>query len=353
MQNIFSTDTVTLINAVESFKTPATYLVDTFFPNKLPVAKSSWVAVEYRKGKRLLAPYIVKGSRGVSVAREKADAKFYSAPMTGAKRVLSISDLEMRMFGEEPIFSKLGPQERAAQLQAKDLVDLQNMIFNRRNKMAAEILTTGKVEVKGYADDGKTFIADEINFDFANIITPSPLWNATNAKILDDLTDAVNKIAEESGELPDIMVCGANVEKYLLSNKQLQDMLLISNRSNLTIASLQPKYIAPQARYLGYINSLGLDVYSYLETYYDDLTDSTQPSIPANSVIISKAKKGRQIYGAITLVDKNVGVQTYSAEIVPKYSYSEEGNQISLTAYSRCILTPEEVTSWAHIKTCG
>lgn len=353
MQNIFSTDTVTLINAVESFKTPSTYLVDTFFPNKVPVSPSSWVAVEYRKGKRLLAPYIVKGSRGVSIAREKADAKFYSAPMTGAKRVLSISDLEMRMFGEEPIFSKLGPQERAAQLQAKDLVDLQNMIFNRRNKMAAEILTTGKVEVKGFADDGKTFTADEINFDFNNIITPSTLWNANNAKILDDLTDAVNKIAEESGELPDIMVCGANVEKYLLSNKQLQDMFLISNRSNLTIASLQPKYIAPQARYLGYINSLGLEVYSYLETYYDDLTDSTQPFIPANSVIIGKAKKGRQIYGAITLVDKNIGVQTYSAEIVPKYSYSEEGNQISLSAYSRCILTPEEVTSWAHIETCG
>ena len=353
MENIYNLPTVTLLESVALFKTPASYLVDTFFSNKLPTANSSWVSVEYKKGKRSLAPYIVKGAKAMTVDREGSYSNLYNAPMIGAKRIITSADLEMRMFGEEPIFSKLGPQERAAQLQAKDLVDLQNMIFNRRNKMAAEILTTGKVEVKGFADDGKTFIADEINFDFTNIITPSTLWNANNAKILDDLTDAVNKIAEESGELPDIMVCGANVEKYLLSNKQLQDMLLISNRSNLTIASLQPKYIAPQARYLGYINSLGLEVYSYLETYYDDETDSTQPFIPANSVIIGKAKKGRQIYGAITLVDKNVGVQTYSAEIVPKYTYSEEGNQISLSAYSRCILTPEETTSWAHIKTCG
>lgn len=353
MQNIFTTDTVTLINAIESFKKPAAYLVDTFFPNTMPVAKSSWVAVEYRKGKRLLAPYIVKGSRGVSIAREQANAKFYSAPMTGARRILSISDLEIRNFGEEPIFSKLTPQERAAQIQARDLVDLQNMIFNTRNKMAAEILTTGKVEIKGYADDGKTFIADTIDFDFDNIITPQVLWNTSSAKILDDLTDAVNKIAEDSGELPDIMVCGANVEKYLLANKQLQDMLLISNRSNLTIASLQPKYISPQARYLGYINSLGLEVYSYLEKYDDDELQETVPFIPANSVIIGKAKKGRQIFGAISLVDKNVGVQTYSTPIVPQYIYSEEGNQISVAAYSRCILTPDEVTSWVHIKTCG
>lgn len=352
MTNIFTQDTVTLLKAVSAFQTPSTYLVDTFFTNKMPVAPTSHVAVEYRKGKRILAPYIVKGSRGVAVSREVANANFYVAPMTGAKRILTVEELEMRQFGEQPVFSTLSPQERAAQVQAQDLLDLQNMILNRRNKMAADILLSGVVEVKGFADDGKTIKADEINFDFQNIITPSKYWSDPTADILSDLRDAVDKIAEDSGELPDIMVCGANVEKYLLANEELRNMLMISNRSNLTIASLNPHYTAPQTRYLGYINSLGLEVYSYLEKYFDDELNQTVSFIPANSVIIAKAKKGKQIFGAVSLVVGS-GLQTYAAELVPKYLNDEINNQLSLAMYSRCILAPDEVSSWVHIKTCG
>ena len=352
--NIYeNTEMITLLQAVESFKEPSTYLVDTFFPNKLPVAKTAKVAIEFRKGKRILAPYIVKGSRGVPTSRATADANFYTAPMTGARRILTVDDVELRTFGEEPIYSQLTPQDRAAQIQARDLIDLQNMIYNRRNKMAADILTTGIVEVKGYADDGRTIKQDTIDFDFTNIKTPGTLWNNSSSKILDDLTEYVNLIAEESGELPDIMVCGANVEKYLMGNKQLMDMLLISNRSNLTIASLNPQYTAPQSRYLGYINSLGLEVYSYLETYYDDEDDTVKPFIPANSVILGKAKKGKQIFGAVSLVDRVAGMQTYAMELVPKYLNDDINNIMSLSMYSRCILAPDEVGSWVHIKTCG
>ncbi len=352
MANLNFTDTVTLIKAVSNFKTPATYLVDTFFTNKMPVAVTSHVAVEYRSGKRILAPYIVKGSRGVAVSREVANANFYVAPMTGGRRILTVEELEMRQFGEQPVFSNLTPQERAAQVQAQDLVDLQNMILNRRNKMAADILLVGKVEISGFADDGRTIKQDEIDFGFENIITPTVLWNNASADILGDLRDAVDKIAEESGELPDIMVCGKNVEKYLLQNTEIKDMLMISERSNLTIASLNPQYIAPQTRYLGYINSLGLEVYSYLETYFDDELNQTVPFIPANSVIIAKAKKGKQIFGAVSLVEGG-GLQTYAAEFVPKYLNDEINNQLSLAMYSRCILAPDEISSWVHIKTCG
>jgi len=353
MQNIFTADLVTLIQAIEQIKAPSTYLVDTFFPNKMPVSLTTKVAVEFMKGKRKLAPYIVKGSGGITVGREIANANYYSAPMIGAKRIITVEDLEQRQFGEQPVFSQVTPAERAAELQARDLVYLQNLIYNRMNKMAADILTAGQVEIKGYADDGSTVREETIDFQFTGNKTPATLWNNNASKILEDLTAYCDEIAEESGELPDIMVCGANVEKYLLANKQLCDMLMISNRSNLTVASLNPHYTAPQARYLGYINSLGLEVYSYLEKYFDDETNQAVPFIPANSVILAKAKKGKQLFGAVTLADKNAGFQTYSTELVPRYLISEENNQTSLSMFSRCLLVPDEVSSWIHIKTCG
>lgn len=354
MANIFTEDMITLIQAVQQIKPKATYLVDTFFPNKLPVSKTSRVAVEFMKGKRLLAPYIVKGSSGPAIARESAQANFYSAPMIGVKRILTVEELEHRQFGEEPIFSQLTPQERAAQMQARDLVFLQNLIYNRFNKMAADILTTGKVEINGFADDGILQRIDTIDYQFTGERTPTTLWSSASAKILDDLRTYVDEIAEDSGELPDIMVCGANVEKYLLQNKDIRDLLIIgSNRSNLTIASLNPKYVAPQSRYLGYINSLGLEVYSYLEKYYDEETGQSESFIPPNSVILAKAKKGKQLYGAVTLTDKNSGFVTYATDLVPRYLVSEENNQTSLSMFSRCLLVPDEVSSWIHIKTCG
>ena len=347
------TDTYTLLTAMESFKDPAVYLVDTFFPQKVPVVNTSKVAVEYRKGQRQLAPYIVRGARGAEMARTTISTKEYTAPMAGARRVLSTADLETRVFGEQPVYTTMSPQERAARLQAEDLKDLSGMIVNRRNKFASEILLTGKVEISGYADDGVLAVTDTIDYSFNGIKTPTKNWSDKSAKIYDDLLDTVNEIAEESGELPDIMVCGANVEKYLLANDTTKEFLMVSNRANLTIASLMPKYISPQARYLGTIHSLGLEMYSYLETYWDAESQKSKRYIPEDSVIIGKAGSGRQIFGAVTLVDQNLGVQTYASEIVPKYTVDELSQTISLSVYSRCILTPSEIGSWKHIKTCG
>ena len=354
MENIFTyPETVTLIDAVNQFKPPATYLVDNFFSQKLPVAKTSWVGLEYKKGKRILAPYIVRGSKGVLINRDRADAKFYSAPMTGGRRVITIKEAEMRRFGEEPLYSQLTPQDRAAQMVAEDLRELTDIIYNRRNKMAADILLGEKLKISGYADDGEVILEDEIDFGFTNVKTPATLWNASASKIYEDLLEYCDQIAEDTGTLPKMLVCGKNVEEYLMKNAQIKNWLLVSNNKNLTIASLQPKYISPQTRYLGTIPALGLEIYSYLETYFDTDSKTVKPFIPANTAILISPSMGKQIFGAISLVDKNVGWQTYAAEIVPKYSINENDNITALSVYSRCILAPNDIDSWITIKTCG
>ena len=345
MTNIFGiNDTVALLQAMELTKDPATYLVDTFFPQKMPTSFSDTVAVEYRKGKRTLAPYIVKGSKGVNIARESAQAKFYKAPLMGPRRILSLDDIESRMFGETPIYSTVKPEERAAKLQAQDLVDLRKMIANRKNKMAADILQTGETVVKGYADDGKTFVQDIIKFDWEGNLTPATSWDDPTADIYTDIQAAVEKIAEDTGEFPTLMLCGKNVERYLLKNQEIFNWLMIPNRQNLAMMNFAPRYDSISSRYIGNISALGLEVRSYIETYTDD-DGQVKPFIDDDTVIIANPGKGKQLSGRISLID-DVGVKSYVAEYVPFYATDKNAQQMSLTLFSRSLLVPDVIDDW-------
>ena len=343
-------DTYSLVQAVELIKKPASFLVDTFFPQKLPTAPTSFVAVEYRKGKKTLAPYIVKGAKGVNIARDGSNVRYYAAPMVAPRRVISMQDIELRQFGEAPIYSQMTPAERAAAMQARDFNELLAMIQNRKNKMAADILQTGKTTIKGYADDGQTVEIDEINFNFGGLLPVSNSWSNAAADIYGNIYAAVEKIGEDTGELPTVMLCGKNVERALLKNNEIKDWLMIPNRENLAMMSLTPNFQSPNVRYIGNLQSLGLEVYSYLETFTDD-DGTVKPFLDPNTVIIATPGKGKQLSGAITLLNgATKQFETVIAEYVPHYSVNEESMQTSLTIFSRFLLVPDVIDSWATLK---
>ena len=350
MTDIYKIPTITMVEAINLFKTPATYLIDTFFSKKLPTANSEFISLEYKKGKRSLAPYIVEGAKAVNIARGESDSKLYAAPMLGVRRIISAKDINRRMFGEQPIFSNMSAQDRANQIIADDLSELQRLITNKKNYMAAELLQTGKIEVDGYADDGQTVRIDTIDFKFNGVSTVANSWATNTTDIYKDIYNAVNKIAEEVGELPDIMVVGKNVEQYILNNRTVEKWLMMPNAQYANFANFAPKYIAPQTRYIGRINALGLEVYSYLETYFDEKTGTVKPFIDENNAIIGIGGRGKQITGAITLLEGG-NWNTYAAEYVPHYTYDDKNNQSSLALYSRFVPVPEVVESWQTLHT--
>lgn len=147
------TNTRTLLGVVEQNYPPSTTLVDTFFPNE-NVFMTNVVDIEYRKGVRTLAPYIIPGASGVNVARNGSTIKTYTPPMTAPKRVITPEHLNMRGFGET-VYSPKSPAQRAAELMARDLMELTEMNMRSQEYMAAQLLTTGQCICEGYADDGK------------------------------------------------------------------------------------------------------------------------------------------------------------------------------------------------------
>ncbi|MBR1645176.1 MAG: major capsid protein [Selenomonadaceae bacterium] len=349
------TESFDLLGVVERIKPPSSYLLDMFFPNSITSPMTNgFVAVEYRKENRLLAPFISKGVRnGVDVNRGGSKIRFYRAPLIAPRRTIGLGDIELRQFGEMPLaFSNVSVAERAARMQAEDLTDLLRMIQNTKAKMAADLLQTGTLTINGYADDGVTVEKDVIKFDWNGKVNASTDWSLPNADIYGDIKAISERIQEDSGFIPTLMVCGKNVEQKLLNNEAIFKWLSIPNRENLSMASFSPHYTSPQARFIGHISALNLEIVSYSETFTD--TDGkTKPYIDPDTAIIGVQGVGRQIYGAITFMDKAGGWQTVIANNMPVYNYNTDAQQSSLSIFSRVILVPETFADWATINTKG
>lgn len=344
-------DTITMMQAMERVKPPAAFLVDTFFSQVPTPATTAKIAVEYKKGQRKLAPFVVSGAGGVNVRRDGSKIDVYKPPMMGPRRDLEPEDLETRGFGET-IYSSMSPAERATRIQAQDLKELQDMIMNRKNKMAADILRTGTCKIKGYADDGKEDLIDEISFpEWTQKITPTKTWDQAGASIYGDIKSASLMIQENAGRVPDVAVCGKNIGEYIMNNEGIMKWLSVPNAANLSLMSIQPRIVSPQVMRIGFIQALNLELFAYLETYTDD--DGTlQSYIGDDDFVMGISGRGRQLHGAVTLVEGKQ-FQSYAASYVPKYMANENDNTISLAMYSRCVLAPETADDWALIKTKG
>lgn len=345
-------NTIQLMEAVERATPPASFLLDTFFPRIPATAPTAKVEVQYRKAARRLAPFVVRGAKGIDVKRDPIASEVYKPPMMAPRRVLDPDIIAERGFGEG-VYSTKSPAERAADMQAADLAELQNEIINRKNKMAADILTTGKCDIVGYADDGVKELIDSVDYGFDQTLTPSTTWDKAGATIYSDIKGMSELIQQNAGQIPTAMVIGRNVFDYMLDNDEIMKWLAVPSRDNLGMFSFAPRIVSPQVTRVGLIQALNLEVYTYGETYMDD--DGTQkPFIGDDDVIISITGRGRQIHGAVTLVNESGhGYDSFVAPYVPYYIGDKDSQTVSLTMYSRCVLAPECVNDWAVIKAKG
>lgn len=344
-------DTRTMLAAIERSVKPTTTLIDTFFPD-VQTFVTETVDIEYRKGGRKMAPFVVPGTKGVNLARTGSKIRTYKVPVMKPKRPIEISDIMRRGFGED-IYSTRTPEQRAEELRARDLAELIDSCVRRQEWMAAQLLINGSYQVEGYADDGKTVLIDTVTFDeFENKITISGsgnTWDAATAKIYDDINDASLTIRRAANMTPTVGICATNVVNYLINNEQLYNYMLIPNRENLALLSLQPKLERPDLMRVGYISSLNLTIYAYDGGYEDDGGEFT-PYIPDDHLIIGVPGRGKRLFGAVTQLEPDRNYHTYEGEYIPKVTADMESDTSTLAVSSRCVVCPEFLDDWAVLK---
>ena len=109
------TKTYSLLMAVKQMLPPVTFLRDTYFPtnDSTDVFSTEYVLVEYKDGRKKLAPFVAPRKGGVTVLREGSNMQSYEPPYIAPKRVMTIDELKKRGFGEA-ILTELTPAQRSS-----------------------------------------------------------------------------------------------------------------------------------------------------------------------------------------------------------------------------------------------
>ena len=227
-----------------------------------------------------------------------------------------------------------------------DLRDLVDMIANRKNEMAASLLSTGKITVEGYDDAGYKQRLDEIEYEHLGDAVIMVPWSNANAKIYEDLQTMSETIQETSGMVPTVLVVGKNVPGYLMKNETLKNWLMIPNRETGSFMSFAPQYQFPQVQYIGKLTALNLDIYSYNATYRAD-DGTVQRYVGANDVIMGIPGRGKCVHAAVPLLIDGE-FRTVASQYVPRYTVNEEENMMMLTLWTKFVLMPDYAFDWVH-----
>lgn len=338
--NLYKTQT--LLQAVVNMPKTHTFLRDTFFPKNETFVTED-VLIDYKKGKRRVAPFVAPRVGGITIARDGFKTERIKAPRVAPQRIMTVDDISNRQAGEN-LFSAKTPAQRQAELLANDLQELGDSIDRREELTAAQVLFEGKAILDGYIDDKLTLKVDqEIDFDFSQVETLSGTnkWSESTAAIYTDLTKWRKEIIKNSGVSPDTVILGEDVLPVFLSNPVIKEMF---DKLNINLGSITPSIVSDAVTFIGKLPGLGLEIYTYDE-YYEDENGELKSLVPATKVLMAKKGGGGFAYGAVTQLEKGQ-FNTYEGRQVPKQWADEQNEAVMLRLTSRPVPKPDDVNSW-------
>ncbi len=144
-------DTNTLIQVVPNLKTSQNFLLDRFFGN-IVMADSEEISIDVDVGKRRMAPFVSPLVEGRLVEQRRIQTNTFKPAYIKDKRAPDLRKPVRRMIGERIGGELTGAQREMANLEA-ELTDQIDILNRRLEWMAAQVLQTGTVVVKGEGFD--------------------------------------------------------------------------------------------------------------------------------------------------------------------------------------------------------
>lgn len=338
-------ETKTILPAVENMPKTPQFLRDTFFPRlKDKTVITEKVELDYRKGRRKMAPFVAPRVGGITIKREGFTTQEISAPRIAPQRTMTIDDVTQRGIGEN-IYSKKSPAERQLELTASDLEEMGADIDRSEEWMVSQLLFGGKVILKGFSDNNlDNFIEQEIDygFDMFEYLSGADLWTAATADPYKDYENFRLEILQKGGIAPNISILGRDAYTALLKNETIQKMF---DKLNMSFGVIQPSLQSDAITFVGKLPGLGLELYTYDDWYLDE-DGNEHPFVPADKILVGHTGAGNFIYGAVTQMESTGKLVTYEASRVPKF-WADVNNDTAMTRLtSRPVPKPDNINSW-------
>lgn len=337
--------TITMLQAVRKMIPLRKFFTSTFFPG-VRTHVTEDVLFDYKKGKRVMAPFVAPRRGGITVARDGYKTKKYTAPKIAPQRILTLDDLVTRGMGEN-LYSQLTPAQRQAQLLGTDLSELDDMIARRIEWMARELLLGKPIVVKGFIDKlDSQFVEDEIDFGFTNkvTLTSTAKWDdagSASKKYGNLKTWRLNTI-KASGSAPTMAIFGQGAMEKFLADPQVEKML---DQQNATLALMHPSVKDEALTYYGTLPGLGMELYTYDDWFIDD-AGVEQAYIPDDHVILCRPNLGGFDYGAVTQMENDGQFHTYEGQRIPKSWADQNADARMIRLSSRPVPVPYDIDGW-------
>lgn len=333
----------TMIEAVKRTAPNPSFFRDTFF-KKEKFFETEEVDVDFKKGTLICAPYVSRKIGGKIIPNTGYETKTYTPPLLAPEKITTVDDILKRSPGET-LYNGKSPAERAVEKMIDDFQELENIITRREEEMCAEIMTTGKLNIKG---DG---FSEEIDFGLTNTETLSSTkkWSASAADPMDDIDRWTEKVREESFTNPDIVIMSSNAARAFIRNETVKSLLDVKNYN---LGAIAPTMLPGGVSYVGYIGAKNLSIFTYDGRYIDDWTDPEHPVIkpfvPSGKVVVaSSAAEYVMAYGGIGVVDDEKKLIGYAeGKRIPDTYVMRKPVRRFLNLSSAPMPVPVEANSW-------
>ena len=321
-----------------------TFLRDRFFPRVKPFHTKE-VDIDIVKGNRKMAAFIHPLIGGEVVQSEGYETKSYKAPLVNPVTITTADQFLERMPGED-MYSGRTPAERAAEKLVEEYNMLNDMTTRREEWMAAQVLTTGQLKVKGKG------VNEVIDFGFTNKVAleGTAQWGKSAAKPWENLCAWKQQVSRNGFANANIIIMGKAAANYFMSDSKIKEMM--DNR-RFDVGAMAPRELEGGVTYYGYLNLPGVQIYGYDEVYLDDESKETKPLIPDNMVLMIPTNANfMRAYGACTYLDDNGVWHTAETDRLLRTYVEHRPDRRFLELQSRTLLIPDKVDSWITATVC-
>lgn len=275
--------------------------------------------------------------------REGYSVRSYKPQLIGKSRVIDIPAIKNKLAGEAPYNSGVSPEERAAEIAANDLEQLQGAIQRKEEILCSKLKQDGKIIIDGDAINGV------VEYGFTNIeeTASADKW-ASGYDILGKLEATSDKLLQD-GINPDMLILGKKAADALLANTKIAKLL--DNR-RINFGEIVPGGLANGVQYLGKLIAAGvyLDLYLYRDFYKDD-DGQVKPYIDDGTVIMQNSQeKNYMLYGAVNYIGDDDEFVTSMNDYVPYTITSKDPPVKKLIVASRPLPMPAQINSWYVLK---
>jgi len=343
------TETYKLINAIKKMYPVVQFFKNRYFPDG-KVYYSEKALIETKKKGRVIAPFVIPVVGGIALESEGYRAMEIEAPYIAPKKVITAAELEKKAFGESPESGRT-PAQRENELEAEYMDDLRKSVSRRHELMCTELLLTGKVLMKHYAngDDAAKGVNYDLKYlqfydkEFKNRYTFSSSFKDMSASLkIQEFYKMASELRKRGIRATDI-VMASDVSMELMSK---DDFLKFYDIAKVDFGDIKQTELPEGVVCNGRININGvvMTMFTYDEAY-EDLDGQEKPFIPAGTILFLQPEMGETVYAQVTFFSGG-SFKSYAEKIVPRFVGSEKENTAEVQVFSRPVPYPYDWEGW-------